>query len=147
MAHVVKEKAQILKELENQKVDRSEYSDEKLNLKDIPELTDEQIERMQRPTSLQVNLSTIINAVLEHNKISNAEAAKMMMLDNSEYITMIRVHDVAWMSEIWLFTLLTMLLRNKKIKLPPTANKQLEEIAKQFAACDSLSPIPISLLI
>lgn len=134
MANVVKEKDQILKELESQKVDRAEYSDEKLNLKDIPELTDEQIERMQRPSPLQINLATIINAVLEHNKISNAEAAKMMLLDNIEHVTMVRVHDVAWMSETWLFMLLTMLLRNKKIKLPPTANKQLEELAKQFAA-------------
>lgn len=134
MSNVVKTKKQILKETKRIDVDMSEYSDEKLNLADIPELTGEQLERMERPDSLKISLANIINDILEHNKINNAEAAKMLLLDNIEYVTMIRARDVAWMSEIHLFTLLTMLLRHKRIKFPPVAEKQLKAIAKQFAA-------------
>jgi hypothetical protein len=130
----VKTKDQILKELENKEVDMSEYSDNELNLEDIPELTDEQLDRMRTLTSLQTTLTQIINATLKHNKVSNAEAVEMMLLDKIEYVTMIRTYDVAWIPEMRLMTLLTMLLRYKKIKLPPGADKQLEEIAKQLAA-------------
>lgn len=87
---------------------------------------------MRPLTPWQRTLAQIINITLKHNKVSGAEAAEMMMLDKVEYVTMIRAFDVAWMSEMRLMTILTMLLRFERIKLPPTAEKELEKIAREF---------------
>lgn len=100
---------------------------------DIPEISAEEYDLMDRYTELNLTLCGIIRSLLKHNNMSIEDAKSKMGSLGAETINSIIRSERVPISNSRLMISISLLLMDRKIKIPGTVGKTLKALAKSSA--------------
>lgn len=100
---------------------------------DIPEISPEEYDLMDRYTHLNQTLCGIIRSLLKHNNLSIEEARAKMGSLSAETIGSITRSERVPVSNSRLMISISLLMMDRKIKIPGTVGKTLKALAKTAA--------------
>lgn len=100
---------------------------------DIPEMTAEEFERMNRYTEENRALCRIIRILIEHNNLNAKEAQSKIGSISTETLNLIMESEQVPVSNSLLMISISLLMMDRKIEVPGIVGKTLKALAKSAA--------------